>query len=581
MSYTAYAGVTITANAAVNTSGSYYGNNTNFGTGNLGHFYTIQANIPSWTNTATILAAGGSSTSTRPYSGGSAIYNQSGYTVTSFNNYGYLLGGGGGGAWDTNGNGVGGYGGAGGGGGGGAWGANAGGAGGSLATSINGVNGSGTSNNGGGGGGGGPGGGLGGSRGGSGTAVGGVGGSYSNGLYQGGTQPSLVTDGAQSGGGYGGGNGLWGYGAPPGGGGGGGRGRTDVTAYATGSNDGGYSIYNLGAITNLYNLQGGNNVFGPLFYAGTLPTNYYVRINSQTNYGQLYCTGWYWSSVSTGSGMTIGIDPASTFNTVGTTTFPIAFSGFNFATPPSGTTSFSGYTYNWNLSLNGSNKYNLNVTIALTTPVYYTPSTALSTFVSSQFRHVVLSISGTIHTMYVDGVQVAQNANAPNLFSSYTTIGNTIIGATPNLSQAFRGNIGDLRVYNYAIQAPKVSSLYFNRNLIVHYLFDSSANNQTPNYGTLTYDATFKGNANTTSSSLVGSAALSLTNTAGVAAANYVLGNTVIPFNPSSGLTISCWINTTGVSNRIMRLFDIAKANGNPGISLDISGTNMLYSQYK
>ena len=178
-------------------------------------------------------------------------------------------------------------------------------------------------------------------------------------------------------------------------------------------------------------------------------------------------------------------------------------------------------------------------------------------------------------------MQITQNTNAPNLFSSYTNVTNTIIGATPNLSQAFRGNIGDLRVYNYAIQAPKVASLYFNRNLIVHYPFDTSANKQTPNYATLSYDATFNGNANTTSSSLVGNAALSLTNTAGVATANYVLGNTIIPFNPSTGLTISCWINTTGVSNRNMRLFDIAKTTGNSGISLDISGTNMLYSNYK
>jgi len=72
-----------------------------------------------------------------------------------------------------------------------------------------------------------------------------------------------------------------------------------------------------------------------------------------------------------------------------------------------------------------------------------------------------------------------------------------------------------------------------------------------------------------------------LTNIAGVATANYVLGNTVIPFNPSSGLTISCWINTTGVANRIMRIFDIEKTVGNSGISIDISGTNMIYSNCK
>ena len=236
------------------------------------------------------------------------------------------------------------------------------------------------------------------------------------------------------------------------------------------------------------------------------------------------------------------------------------------------------------LPLNSSGA-KLEIDISGSTMVYsnYISSSTLSTFVTGRFRHTVLSISGTIHTLYVDGVQVAQNMNAFNIFTSYTTVTNVIIGAIPNLSQAFRGNIDDLRVYNYAITNTQVSNLYLNRNLAVYYLFDTSANRQIPNYATLNYDASFIGTASISASSLVGTGALSLTNTAGIAATNYVTATPIpsIPFIPSNGLTISFWVNTTGVSNRIMRLFDIAKTTGNPGISLDISGTNMLYGVYK
>ena len=533
-----------------------------------------------------VLGGGGNSGSGVPdYFGGNGGHalqiNNANITIQ---NYGNLLGGGA--AGYCNGLGAGGAGGAGGGGGGTVYSAG-GGAGGSLVTGINGVAGGGGS-----GGGGGPGG-----SGGGGYSSGGSGGTTNaNGTYSG----ASVTLGG--GGGYGGGRGY-------GGGGGGGGYHVDFETYMTDRNQNyngsyvwqsianysglaGYSILNNGSISALYNSQGGNNSnIGPLFYAGTLlPQNYYIRVNSSSLYGQLYVTGWYPMKYGQPTNtMNILIDPTSTITI--NTTYKCVLVGNCFSTVTNQITALSnGNIIQWSTVVSSTSpvtvgtktflSYDL-ITGSYAPPTYYTPSSTLSTLVSSQFRHVVLSISGTIHTMYVDGVQVAQNINAPNLFSTYTRAGNAIIGATPNLSQAFRGNIDDLRVYNYAIQAPKVASLYFNRNLIVHYPFDSSANNQTPNYATLTHDATFKGNANTTSSSLVGTAALSLTNTAGVAATNYVLGNTGIPFNPSSGLTISCWVNTTGVANRIMRIFDIAKANGNPGISLDISGTNMLYSNYK
>lgn len=204
-------------------------------------------------------------------------------------------------------------------------------------------------------------------------------------------------------------------------------------------------------------------------------------------------------------------------------------------------------------------------------------------FKKEEFHHVVLSVSGTVHTLYLDGSAVAINQNAGNIFTSYTTITNTVIGAQTALTQAFRGNIGDVRVYNYNIPQTLISSLYRDRNLIAYYPFDTSVNSLTPNYATLTYDASFIGTVTITSSSNVGTSALLLNNTAGSTATQYISaapGNGKWNLNASTGLTISCWIKTVGVTATIQRIFDMPLSSGLKGLSVDISGTNQIYSSW-
>jgi hypothetical protein len=218
----------------------------------------------------------------------------------------------------------------------------------------------------------------------------------------------------------------------------------------------------------------------------------------------------------------------------------------------------------------------------------YNPYTYAPGFRNQEFHHAVLSVSGTWHTLYLDGVQVAQNLSGGNVFASYQTITNTVIGAQTTLSQAFQGTIGDVRVYNYAIPPTLVTNLYRDRELVVYYPFDTSVNSLTPNYATLAYDASLIGQPliSASSGANVGSGALALTNSATTPATQYVqttpgiAGQVGWKLDVTHGITIACWINVAGVAGRVQRIFDIPLSVGTKGLAVDISGTNMLYSSW-
>ena len=84
-----------------------------------------------------------------------------------------------------------------------------------------------------------------------------------------------------------------------------------------------------------------------------------------------------------------------------------------------------------------------------------------NTFVSSStYHHIALSISGTIHTLYVDNSAVA--ANTINVFNYYpSTISKLFIGSAADLSYGFNGYIDDFKVYNTALIASDISSIYY------------------------------------------------------------------------------------------------------------------------
>jgi len=98
---------------------------------------------------------------------------------------------------------------------------------------------------------------------------------------------------------------------------------------------------------------------------------------------------------------------------------------------------------------------------------YNVPSTTLTTLDNSNnYHHVVLSISGTTHTLYLDGQQIAQNTNAINIFQYYpASISNLFIGSAADLTYGFNGAIDDFRIYNRALIISDITQLYYNSHI--------------------------------------------------------------------------------------------------------------------
>jgi hypothetical protein len=450
-SYNGYLGVDVT-----NLTTSFETTRNLVATTNGNCFSITTANI-TLTNTYILLGGGGvynGLTNGNGRNGGHSIYiNADNATII---NYGDLLGGGGGGGSHkdrygsyTN------YAGPGGGGSGGSYDGGSG-IGGSLAfLSVNGS--SGVSR---GGGGGGAGGGLGGGGGVAGSGSGGAGGSFSNGAYigiNGSNNPSV--NAAAGGGGYGGGNGgnaIGGGGPGGGGGGGGGNGGTGIGSlngnlWGAGGK-GGYSIFNndkTGLI--LYNSQGGDN-YGPLFYGATttnnssyLPTKYYIRVNSLTNYGQLYCTGW--GAITTGSFNNIDIDPTSTLSV---TTYKSVLVGNCFTTKTGGifTSRFLNATYNINQSTPitvgavSYRSYDLiidNITLNLS-GIMAASSLTLSGYLNNPAPSISYYINGLNQTSTTTGMVSIQNtSNYVSLYANYVVASGT--GFTINSDQRIKKNV--------------------------------------------------------------------------------------------------------------------------------------------
>jgi hypothetical protein len=125
--------------------------------------------------------------------------------------------------------------------------------------------------------------------------------------------------------------------------------------------------------------------------------------------------------------------------------------------------------------------------------------------------------------------------------------------------------------------------------MAVYYPFDTISNGAVANYSTKTavYNGTLSSGTalnSTVGNYVSGTSALFLNNTLdGSNATKYVESTTAFSTVPNSGMTISCWFNPTTLpaTGQISALFDLVNtSNGTKGISVDLSGSNMIYSGY-
>jgi hypothetical protein len=132
-----------------------------------------------------------------------------------------------------------------------------------------------------------------------------------------------------------------------------------------------------------------------------------------------------------------------------------------------------------------------------------------------------------------------------------------------------------------------VSSYIFavDASLVLYYPFSSvNSSNKTPNYASsqAVYDGSLCGTSKITTIQnkyITSIADLSLNNTAGNTANDYVISSNTITLVPSTGLSISCWFSCSGQLNTNQTLFSLPLGNTN-GINITLSNMNTIYSSY-
>ena len=89
------------------------------------------------------------------------------------------------------------------------------------------------------------------------------------------------------------------------------------------------------------------------------------------------------------------------------------------------------------------------------------PATLPRAFTTQYYRHIALTISGSTHTLYLDGSVVAVNPDGENVLSYSPAIQNMYIGCAGDLSYGFTGLIDDFKVWNRALPLADISAIYF------------------------------------------------------------------------------------------------------------------------
>ena len=105
-------------------------------------------------------------------------------------------------------------------------------------------------------------------------------------------------------------------------------------------------------------------------------------------------------------------------------------------------------------------------------------STTLSTAIASEdgFHHLVYSISGTTHTLFLDNSAIAVNISGGNVFTNYQTISNLFFGIAGDMSYGYTGYLDDVKVFNRALTVTDVSAIYNLKSIISSTPFTFTSN---------------------------------------------------------------------------------------------------------
>jgi hypothetical protein len=111
-------------------------------------------------------------------------------------------------------------------------------------------------------------------------------------------------------------------------------------------------------------------------------------------------------------------------------------------------------------------------------------STSIS---DGNWHHIVSIVTDSQIKLYVDG---SEASNSPKSITGTTNVTNAVIGALNNrgtIQDYLDGKIDQVRIFNKALSASEVTTLYQENSLVASYRFEGNANDDTRNYdGTAT-----------------------------------------------------------------------------------------------
>lgn len=180
---------------------------------------------------------------------------------------------------------------------------------------------------------------------------------------------------------------------------------------------------------------------------------------------------------------------------------------------------------------------------------------ALGVLSTNQWKHITMTYDGAQKIIYINGVQVSSEAATGTLAFG----GQLWAGARSGPQEFFKGDIDDLKVYNYARTPAQVAYDYNRGKPIAHFRLDecqgSTAHDASDNgnHGTITIGGsgtqTAIGTCNTSGSAWGNGATGKFNNSLNFDGTDDKVGMSTAVLNSSGNFTLSTWIRPSSIGN--------------------------------